>query len=48
MNLSSSDSGGLKMTEEELEDVLAKVTENDVDFLNRTPSMLMYPEAHFQ
>ena len=44
MNLSSSDSGGLKMKEEEIEDVLAKVTENDVDFLNRTPSMVMSPD----
>ena len=32
------------MTEGEIEDVLAKVTENDVDFLNRTPSMVMSPD----
>ena len=40
MNMTSSDSGGLKMKDEEIDDVLVKVTENDVDFLNRTPSMV--------
>ena len=40
MNMTSSDSGGLKMNDDEIQDVLAKITENDVDFSSQPPSIL--------
>jgi len=40
MNNMNSESGGLNMKDDEIEDVLMKVTENDADFTGITPSIM--------